>query len=57
MRESYERRVDSQIITILKKAEAGMKTADVCREEGSARPRFTSGRHNMVDWKSMKLAG
>ena len=32
---------EEQIIGILKKAEAGMKTADVCREQGISEATFS----------------
>jgi putative transposase len=36
---------ETQIITILKKQEAGMKTADICREHGISQATF-------YNWKS-----
>jgi putative transposase len=39
-----------QIIGILKQQEAGVKTADLCRQEGSARRRFTAGSRSSAEW-------
>ena len=42
---------ESQIIGILKQQEAGMKTGDICREHGKAKPRSTTGNPNRAVWK------
>jgi len=35
---------EEQIIGILKKAEAGMKTADICRDQGISETTFYKGK-------------
>jgi hypothetical protein len=42
---------DSQILAILKQAEAGTPVPEMCREHGAlALPRFTDGAPNMAAW-------
>jgi len=48
---------EEQIIGILKQHEAGVKTADVCREHGSAQRRSMAGSRSAPAWTSTKRNG
>jgi len=41
-----------QIIAILKQGEAGLSTADLCRQHGIAEQTFTAGRQSTGAWKA-----
>ena len=42
------RYTEQQIISILKEAEAGVPVTKLCRQQGSAKVLFTSGKPNTV---------
>ena len=42
---------ETQIVSTLKKQEAGIPVKEICRELGISEPAFTIGRVNMVAWK------
>jgi putative transposase len=42
---------EEQIIGIVKQHEAGVKTADLCREHASARRRSMAGSRSMGGWE------
>jgi hypothetical protein len=44
------RYTEEQLIGILKQHEAGVKTADVCREHGSARRHSMAGSRSTAGW-------
>lgn len=41
---------DSQIMAILKQAEAGTPVPELCREHGMSRLLFTNGEPNLAAW-------
>src|SRR3954471_13431006 len=47
---------EEQIIAVLREQEAGISTADVCREHGSARP-SALGRRRSAGWTSRRRNG
>ena len=49
--EKKTRFTESQIIAVLKEADAGMKVEDVCRQQGIAMRRITNGNPNTAAWR------
>lgn len=41
---------ERKIVAILKQQEAGRATKELCREDGSAKSHFTTGRAGMAAW-------
>ena len=46
---------EAQIVFAIRHAESGVKIQEVCRNLGSARLHFTTGKINMVDWALQNL--
>lgn len=48
---------EEQITGILREQEAGAKTVDMCRKQGSAARPSSSGRRSMVVWMCPRRGG
>jgi putative transposase len=44
------RYTETQIVSILKQADAGVTVKDTCRQAGISVPTFTSGSRSTVEW-------
>lgn len=51
-----KRMTESQIVAILKEAEAGMPVKDICRKYGIGNSTFYKWRENTAAWKRLMYA-
>lgn len=51
------RSTETQIVSILKQADAGVPVKNLCRQAGISGPRTTSGRASAGAWKPPGCAG